>query len=272
MIRKQRVILLSKIPYGDRDLIVTLLSEEGVRLSAFAPAARSSRRRFGGSLDLFNRLDVLCVEPRADRLFQLKEAEVVLSGEEVRKDLIKFGTACYFTEMILHFLQESEKAPLLYESFCSFLDGLNEPRPFSTHVIPLLEDHFLRLFGYQPELMVCLHCSKSIKPTGDYFFHGMKGGLLCALCLDRDKVRWKEKVAQGKKPMVAEPNGAYPLSYGAIKKILEGRGMAPPRWDRLQWSSEEVFQVRRALEYFIQYTVGKPFKSLQFLSHIAGHL
>lgn len=269
VVEKHEAFVLNKIPYGDADWIVTLFSADGVKFSAFAPSGRSSRKRFAGNLDLFNLLEVVATDHKREGLSRLKEADLVTPMVEVRKDLFKFAAACYFSEMILHFAQERDRHPALYELFASFLASLNRSDPLSSHMIPLMEDRFLSLLGFEPELKLCLVCSKRMRDADDCFFHGMKGGLLCSSCLAQDKAHWKERVLKGKKPVVAEPNGAYPLSYGAIKKLVEGRTLPPKAWNRLQWSPEEVSQTRRALEYFIQYTVGKPFKSLQFLSHVA---
>lgn len=270
MVEKHQAFVLNKIPYGDADWIVTLFSSEGVKFQAFAPSGRSSRKRFAGNLDLFNLLEVISLDHRGDGLTRLKEVDLVTPMDEVRRDLLKFAAACTFTEMILHFVQDREKHLSLYELFASFLVSLNHTLPLSPHVIPLMEDRFLSLFGFQPELKLCLGCSRRLKAPEVCFFHGMKGGLLCSSCLAQDKARWKENVLKGGKPVVAEPNGAYPLSFGAIQKLVEGRRVSPQEWTHLRWSPEDVSETRRALEYFIQYTVGKPFKSLQFLSHVAS--
>src|SRR3990167_4425796 len=107
--KTDRAFVLNKIPYSDSDWIVTLLSSEGVKFSAFAPSARSSKKRFAGNLDLFNLLDVIVTEHRGDGLARLREVDLVTPMDEVRKDLLKFAAACTFTEMILHFAQEKEK-------------------------------------------------------------------------------------------------------------------------------------------------------------------
>ena len=46
-------LVLDKIPYGDRDLIVTILTRDYGVVSAMARGARGSKRRFAGGLDLF---------------------------------------------------------------------------------------------------------------------------------------------------------------------------------------------------------------------------
>ena len=51
-------IVLRAVEYGESDVIAHLLMPEQGRLTVIAKHARKSRRRFPGSLDLFNHLSV----------------------------------------------------------------------------------------------------------------------------------------------------------------------------------------------------------------------
>ena len=53
-------IILRRIEYGDFDLILFFLTLEKGKLSAIAKSARKSTKRFGGILELFAALDILC--------------------------------------------------------------------------------------------------------------------------------------------------------------------------------------------------------------------
>jgi recombinational DNA repair protein (RecF pathway) len=53
-------IILRRIEYGDFDLILSFLTLEKGKLSAIAKSARKSTKRFGGILELFAALDILC--------------------------------------------------------------------------------------------------------------------------------------------------------------------------------------------------------------------
>ena len=51
-------VLLRAVEYGESDLVVHLLTADTGRFTAIAKGARKSRRRFPGTLDLFNRLAI----------------------------------------------------------------------------------------------------------------------------------------------------------------------------------------------------------------------
>ena len=48
---------------------------------------------------------------------------------------------------------------------------------------------FLAHLGYQPELNDCLVCRSSIV-EGNYRWHALKGGVVCAACVDKDREQW----------------------------------------------------------------------------------
>lgn len=245
-LKKGHAIILKKIPYGEGDMVVTFLTDEGCRLNGFAPKAKLSVKRFGGGFDLFNRLEIVYREKNPD-LVHLDSADLVLGMEGLRKDLSKFAAACYFAEIVLVFLQEKEASPEIFNSLLSFLTELNKPSTLPASLIPLMEHQFLNIFGFRPTLTHCLECQSHVKKDQTYYFNGRKGGIVCGAC-----------------------NGAnlYPLSYPTLAQILNSCDRNPGTWRDLEWKPQHVSQARRAFEYFIQYTTGRPLKSLHFLSQI----
>lgn len=249
--QKTKAVVLRKVAYGEGDWIVSLLTENGSKLTAFAPHARRSSKRFGGNLDLFNFLDVVYRGGKNGQMHQLNEVDLLEGMEGIRTDLSKFASACYFSELITLFLQEKESSPVLFESFFGFLKTLNSSQPFSPHLIPLMEHRFLAIFGFKPKLDSCIICEGALKRDSNCVFNGIKGGVVCSRC------------AGGQKD-----HGSHSLSYSAIEQILDGMTHSPETWSKLRWKKQDVSEARKALEFFIQYTAGKPLKSLRFLSHV----
>lgn len=246
ILKKSKAIILRKIPYGEGDMVATLLSEEGSRLDGFAARAKLSVKRFGGGFDLFNQLEIVYREKNSN-LVHIQSAELIGPMPEVRRDLSKFAAACYFAEIILVFLQEKEISPEIYRSFSNFLTELNKPSEISASLIPLMEHQFLNIFGFKPTLTHCLECRATLEPDCKYYFSGIKGGIVCEKC--------------------AGPN-LYPLSYSTLSQVLKSYDTNPKAWRHEEWKPHNVSQARKAFEYFIQYTTGRPLKSLPFLCKI----
>lgn len=254
-VRSIEGLVLKKIPYGDRDWIVTLLLEDGHRLSALAPGARVSQKRFGGALDLFNRLHLQIKTSQNHAV--LESVEIIDGMDGIRRDLGKFAAVCYFAELVLEFLHEGEANLRLYEVFFQFLESLKGPEAMLTKIIPLMEIHCLDLFGFRPVLGQCLDCNGALNPELSYHFMGSRGGVVCQPCRSTNE-RFEKQASD------------YPLKAAAIQEILRGYALKPQGWTDIKLAPADVSDARRAFEYFIQYTAGKPFKSLHFLSRIVA--
>src|SRR4051812_44810990 len=73
--------LLFKQPYQESDLIVDILLEQGIRISALVRGGQKSIKRFGGRLEALQLLQFQVRAPKAgysfERLFSLEAVEVV---------------------------------------------------------------------------------------------------------------------------------------------------------------------------------------------------
>jgi DNA repair protein RecO (recombination protein O) len=92
MLAQTKGIVLKTTRYAEADLIVSILTSEGVRLQLFARAALKSRKRFGGGVLEPTRYIQVSYEDRRSKvggesdLHTLKEASIVESFEGLRSD------------------------------------------------------------------------------------------------------------------------------------------------------------------------------------------
>jgi DNA repair protein RecO (recombination protein O) len=92
MLAQTKGIVLNTTRYAEADLIVSILTSEGVRLQLFARAALKSRKRFGGGVLEPTRYIQVSYEDRRSKvggesdLHTLKEASIVESFEGLRSD------------------------------------------------------------------------------------------------------------------------------------------------------------------------------------------
>lgn len=252
-------IILNKTPYSDEDWIVNFLMETGEKMSGFARKARVSKNRFAGSLDLFNFVEVEYVR-REGQMAQLRSVDLIQSMEGIRFHLEKFAACCYFAELISEFVQEQDEHPEVYTLFQSYIQDLNSSPDWSSQVIPVMQLKLMKLFGYKPNLLTCVDCQKDIDDKELYYFNGMKGAIVCETCYSKQS--GEISLSTGK------ALHSYPLSFEAIQSLLEAESLDPSQWGLTKWPKQSIDQARHVFEYFVQYTAGKPFKSLQFLSKI----
>ncbi len=176
---KLRALVLRTVDYGERDRIVTLLTRERGKLSAFARGARSSRRRFGGALEPFTLLHAELVERGGD-LWGLEDASVERAHGHVREDLARIACASYAVELARELVRDAEPHAELFDGVVDYLARLDEgpARPWD---LRRLELDALRAAGLLPVLESCARCGR---PAGDggARFDPAQGGVLCAAC------------------------------------------------------------------------------------------
>ena len=85
--------MLRSVDYGERDRVVTLLSRDRGKLSAFARGARASRRRFGGVLEPFTLVSAELSERGGD-LWGLEDASAERAFGGIRGDLLRIALIC----------------------------------------------------------------------------------------------------------------------------------------------------------------------------------
>jgi len=121
-----RAIILRRVAYGERDWILTLLTRDHGIVSAIARAARSSRRRFGSSLDLFVVFEACLCSRHPSRLPDLTavDPQIQFSGILENLDRLEMGQA---TLMLAHdLLRDAPATPPAFDQVVSCLTRLEQ--------------------------------------------------------------------------------------------------------------------------------------------------
>ncbi|HET8723273.1 MAG TPA: DNA repair protein RecO [Anaeromyxobacteraceae bacterium] len=176
---KLLAVVLRTVDYGERDRVVTLLTRERGKLSAFARGARSSRRRFGGALEPFTLLAVELRERGGD-LWSLDEASVERGHGAVRSDLVRIACASYAVELAREMVRDAEPHEELFDALLAYLGRL-EAGPARPWDLRRLELEVLRSAGLLPSLDDCARCG-SAAGDGPVLFDASQGGVLCESC------------------------------------------------------------------------------------------
>lgn len=145
-----QAIVLSTLDYGESDRIVSLFSLELGRIRAFAKAARASRKRFGGSLEPGNRLE-LTLQVRHDGLSRLERVEATHGHHGLRSSLESLSLALYGCELVEALTPEGHPLPRLYRLLTALLEHLDQA-PTSEADRRFFEINLLNILGYRPPL------------------------------------------------------------------------------------------------------------------------
>ncbi|MGZ6081273.1 MAG: DNA repair protein RecO, partial [Myxococcaceae bacterium] len=121
---EDEALVLGTLDYGEADRLVTLLTRERGKLTAFAAGARKSRRRFAGALEPGTVLRARLVE-RHGSTVRLDAVEVVNAFPRIRDELPRIARALYALELCRELLREQEPAPQLLSLAVDWLGRLD---------------------------------------------------------------------------------------------------------------------------------------------------
>lgn len=176
-------LVLDRVPYGDADLVLTLLTRDGGLLSALARSARGSRRRFAGALDLFVVASVV-YRPAGTRgtLASLAGAEPSRAFPGIFDNLERLEAGQALLVLARDLLRD---APVTETTFLHVEDALArlaDATPEAAHrevlrlAVVLLTD-----LGHAPAAEPCPVCGDALGAAGEVTV-GSDGGLRCGRC------------------------------------------------------------------------------------------
>lgn len=178
MNRTTRGLILKEQNIGERDKLVTVLTEtEGV-LRAFVRGAKSVKSKKQAATTKFCYAQLTLYEGKDSYVIDDAEAIELFFG--LREDLDKLALGEYFLELGLLFAPEGQDAHeelrLLLNSLYMLANGSKSPETLKA----LTELRLLALAGYAPNLVACETCGRF---ESDPMYLDMANGLLyCDSC------------------------------------------------------------------------------------------
>lgn len=184
-------IVLSKRDWREADRVYSILTQEHGKLEVIGRGARKPLAKLSPHLEFCAEVDLLIVHGRTYETVAGVERRSAFS--ELYKDLLKILAAHHALQLVDLGTKEKEVDRFLYEELKKFLSFLDTAPQLSSERVAFLLSAFalklLALFGYRPELTVCLSCREVIK-AGDFFWHALKGGVVCQACALNDAEQW----------------------------------------------------------------------------------
>ncbi len=171
---REEAYLLRTQPLGDADLIVSLLTAEGVLVRAVAPAARRSRRRFGGALEPWSRVVASWSAREGRELARLEHLELVRSYAAVQAQPEALAACAVVAEVTEVYGREGPPEPRAFRLVGAVLEALAAGTPPAL-LLRYFEYWTLRLHGLLPDTEVCAACGRRLEPRAAR----VEGGSLC---------------------------------------------------------------------------------------------
>lgn len=173
--------VLRRVPTGESDLVVSLLTREKGRIDAFARGARRSRRRFQGGFAPCIRYRGRLRPPGRSSLWSLEEMEIA----DARPRLVASGPRMvagqYATELVREFCPPEAPVPELFDWMDAFMARLDAPETPAWRDWYVFEMGVFRAGGIIPQVEACVQCRRTDVGPG-WGFHLARGGIVCPGC------------------------------------------------------------------------------------------
>ncbi|MDY6842886.1 MAG: DNA repair protein RecO [Thermodesulfobacteriota bacterium] len=245
--KKTEALVIQSVDYGESDTIVTFFTKDYGKVTGIAKGAKRSRKRFGGTLDLFVMGNLMFFEKNHVAMPRIEQFSPVLIHKKLRAEITMFYCACYFTELTGKFLPDRAVNREVYHLLKTFIGKLESGKNIQRN-LRIFEIRLLKHIGYQPHLDRCIACKQPIK-TEKFRFSPSKGGVICKMCNRSDK----EFVM---------------VSQGTAKTLISSMRLDIEKLDRLIFSDNALKESEQLLAQFIPYQLGKEIKSARLLQTI----
>lgn len=244
-------VLLRAVDFGETDRIVHLLTPRSGRLTAMAKSARKSVKRFGGSLDILNHLQVKVRPGRRGRMAHIEKATLIQPFLGLRESGARFGLACYVLELFDRFAPEGgprEDMARLFQFALGTLGAIDQAQP-DLRMRILIELRALDALGLRPELQHCVRCGRTPEGSGQIGFHIPDGGAVCGAC----SVRLE---------------GVLPVHWGTLRALHHGLQLDLSQLERLALSPGALREAAYLVSRFQRFHVGVTLRSERFLDEV----
>jgi DNA repair protein RecO (recombination protein O) len=244
-------IILRRVEFGDYDLILTLFTLERGKISAIAKSAKKSTRRFGGILEIFSVLDVVCSPGKGGNLVILQEADLINSLADIRTDFNKTAYASYWSEIVNAWAENDAKQERLYRLLYYVLGQIDSGHVSAEILSILFQMRFASIAGICPNLVRCSMCQLAVDSVREEHisFNLQKGGVACRKCTGNSGNRLS-------------------LSKGTIKQLLWVDSGDLKKAGKMRFTSLALKEGLNFLEAFVTFNLGKEMQSLKILRQI----
>lgn len=173
-------LILRETPYKEADVMLSVLTECGGKLSVLARSAKRKGSRVSAAIQLLAYSELTLYESGAR--YTLNEAEPIEMFFGIRGDIVKLALGSYFAE-VLELAAESESInPELLRLGLNSLYALSKTNIPHKKIKAVFELKIAALSGYAPNVLGC-GCCGSVDNL--VYFDVENGTVLCSACNGR---------------------------------------------------------------------------------------
>lgn len=152
MLVKTKAIVLTSLKYGEADLIVKCLTEEGIKSYLLRSIFRSKSKKLKiGYFQPLSQLEITANHNKKGNLNKISEARVSFLYQTLATNVYKQAIALFLAEVLANALKEEEQNEILFQYISTSLKWLDHHDSFSNfHLVFLLR--LTKYLGFSPDL------------------------------------------------------------------------------------------------------------------------
>ncbi len=170
-------LVLRETPYKEADVMLSVLTECGGKLSVLARGAKRKGSRVSAGIQLLTYSEFTLYE--SGGRYTLNEAEPVEMFFGIRNDIVKLALASYFAEVLEQAADEESINPELLRLGLNSLYALAKTSISQEKIKAVFELKVADLSGYTPNVLGCSCCGSVDDIVA---FDIRNGALLCKAC------------------------------------------------------------------------------------------
>lgn len=246
MICRDEAIVLDVRDFRETSKIAVFFTKQHGKMSGLFKGIRAEPKKFASNLDFLSLNEIIFYKKRFSELHLVSQCDLKKSFDYFKKDILAFAIGGFCSELINATTQAEDAHPELFDLLLDALSSLDN----KASLYALLYNFTVKalaLSGFQPHLESCVACRSSIIKGAS--FSNRLGGLLCEKCFQHDGQREN-------------------ILGGTIATILFFQRQAWPDSLRLRVLPTVEEQLNRIIFSFLDFNLGRKFKSLAVLEEI----
>src|SRR5262245_23040637 len=176
MPKQSEALILRTYPFHEADVLVTLFTRTEGKIRGVAKAAKRSKRRFGGALELLTHVVAHWEEKEKQELARLDSCDIIASPLAAELNDPRAVALGYVAEVIDQLLPDREPSDDIFRLTLSVVRHLQGDSIWMP--LTYFDLWIVRLIGLLPDLSECAACGTSLNGSRAYF-HPLADGLLC---------------------------------------------------------------------------------------------
>ena len=175
-LKESEAIVLRSYPLRESDLLVTFFTRSEGKVKGVAKAAKKSRKRFGGALELVTVVRLFWDDREKQELARIDSCEVLDSPLTGPLDYRRLAALGHVAELLDELLPDREANDAIFRLSVSVLRSLSGPAIWGP--LTYFDLWMARLTGFLPELSECMMCGAALNGSRAYY-HALVDGLMC---------------------------------------------------------------------------------------------